>query len=89
MAWIELGISPGLFRTQLLADVGAGQALVGLSKAPVFAMIIAVVGCHQGMQVKGDAESLGRRTSRAVVIAIFLVIVVDALFSVFFASWGV
>jgi len=89
MAWIELGISPSQFRTQLLANVGATQALVGLSKAPVFAVIIALVGCEQGFLVKGDAESLGMRTSRAVVIAIFLVIVVDALFSVFFAFWGV
>ena len=89
MAWTQLGISPSQFRTQLLADVDATQALVGLSKAPVFAAIIALVGCQQGLQVKGDAESLGMRTSRAVVIAIFLVIVVDALFSVFFAVWGV
>lgn len=89
MAWIELGISPSQFRTQLLANVDAAQALVGLSKAPVFAAIIALVGCQQGLLVKGDAESLGMRTSRAVVIAIFLVIVVDALFSVFFALWGV
>jgi phospholipid/cholesterol/gamma-HCH transport system permease protein len=89
MAWIELGISPGQFRSQLLASVSATQALVGLSKAPVFAVVIALVGCQQGLLVKGDAESLGRRTSRAVVIAIFLVIVLDALFSVFFALWGV
>ncbi|WP_370739260.1 MlaE family ABC transporter permease [Roseisalinus antarcticus] len=89
MAWTQLGISPSQFRTQLLADVGVGQALVGLSKAPIFAAIIALVGCYQGLQVKGDAESLGMRTSRAVVIAIFLVIVMDALFSVFFAVWGV
>lgn len=89
MAWIQLGISPSQFRTQLLTDVDATQALVGLSKAPVFAAIIALVGCHQGLSVKGDAESLGMHTSRAVVIAIFLVILMDALFSVFFAVWGV
>lgn len=89
MAWTELGISPSQFRTRLLADVGVAQALVGLSKAPVFAAIIALVGCYHGLQVKGDAESLGMRTSRAVVTAIFLVIVMDALFSVFFAVWGV
>lgn len=89
MAWIELGISPGMFRTQLLAGTDVSHLLVGLSKAPVFAVIIGVVGCHQGMQVKGDTESLGSRTSRSVVTAIFLVIVVDALFSVFFALWGV
>ena len=53
MAWIELGISPSQFRTQLLADVGATQALVGLSKAPVFAAIIALVGCQQGLHGQG------------------------------------
>ncbi len=89
MAWISLGISPGQFRTQLLAATDVSQMLVGLSKAPVFALIIGVVGCHQGIQVKGDTESLGQHTSRAVVVAIFLVIVVDALFSIFFALWGV
>lgn len=89
MAWINLGISPGQFRAQLLADTDVSHALVGLSKAPIFAMIIGVVGCYQGMQVAGNAESLGQRTSRSVVIAIFLVIVVDALFSIFFSLWGV
>lgn len=89
MAWVDLGISPGMFRTQLLMDTDVSHLLVGLSKAPVFALIIGVVGCHQGMQVKGDTESLGSRTSSSVVIAIFLVIVVDALFSIFFAIWGV
>ncbi|MDO9525392.1 MAG: MlaE family lipid ABC transporter permease subunit [Gemmobacter sp.] len=89
MAWIDLGISPGMFRTQLLVNTDVSHLLVGLSKAPVFAVIIAVVGCHQGMQVKGNTESLGSRTSRSVVVAIFLVIVVDALFSIFFALLGV
>ena len=89
MAWINLGISPGMFRTQLLNNTDVSHMLVGLSKAPVFALIIGVVGCHQGMLVKGDTESLGSQTSRAVVIAIFMVIVVDALFSIFFSLWGV
>ena len=89
MAWLDLGISPGMFRTQLLIDTDVSHLLVGLSKAPVFALIIGVVGCHQGMQVRGDTESLGSRTSRSVVIAIFMVIIVDALFSIFFALWGV
>lgn len=89
MVWTELGISPSQFRTRLLADVGVAQVLVGLSKTPVFAAIIALVGCYHGLQVKGDAESLGMRTSRSVVTAIFLVIVTDSLFSVFFAVWGV
>jgi phospholipid/cholesterol/gamma-HCH transport system permease protein len=89
MAWVELGISPGQFRARLLEGVDAAQALVGLSKAPVFAAIIALVGCRMGLLVKGDAESLGQRTSQSVVLAIFLVILLDALFSVFFAVLGV
>ncbi|MFQ6774883.1 MlaE family lipid ABC transporter permease subunit [Cereibacter sphaeroides] len=88
MAWIDLGITPGMFRTQLLADTDVSHAIIGLVKAPFFAVIIAVIGCHQGMQVSGNAESLGSHTSRSVVQAIFLVIVVDALFSIFFAVWG-
>ena len=89
MAWVELGISPGMFRTQLLNNTDVSHALIGLAKAPVFALIIGVVGCHQGMLVGGNTDSLGRQTSRSVVIAIFMVIVVDALFSVFFAQLGV
>jgi phospholipid/cholesterol/gamma-HCH transport system permease protein len=89
MAWIDLGISPAMFRTQLAANTSVSHALVGLSKAPVFAIIIAVVGCYQGLQVAGNTDSLGSRTSRSVVVAIFLVIVVDALASIFFSIWGV
>lgn len=89
MAWIDLGISPAMFRTQLAANTSVTHALVGLSKAPVFAMIIALVGCYQGLQVEGNTDSLGSRTSRSVVVAIFLVIVVDAVASIFFSVWGV
>lgn len=85
MAWIELGISPGMFLIRLLEDTSVDHVLVGFVKAPVFALIIGIVGCHAGMGVGGDAESLGRQTSAAVVRAIFAVILADALFSVFFA----
>jgi phospholipid/cholesterol/gamma-HCH transport system permease protein len=63
---------------------------VGLIKAPVFGFIIAVAGCYQGMQVKGNSEEVGRRTTMAVVQAIFAVIVLDAFFAVFFTEvgWG-
>ena len=88
MAWIELGISPAMFRTRLIEGTDISHVFVGLVKAPVFAIIIGVVGCHAGMQVQGNAESLGRMTSSAVVTAIFAVIVADALFSVFFAEIG-
>lgn len=89
MSWIDLGISPEMFLTQLLADTSVNHALIGLSKAPFFALIIAVVGCFQGMQVAGNTESLGSRTSRSVVVAIFLVIVMDSFFSIFFSLWGI
>ena len=85
MAWVELGISPSMFYIRLVDEVSVRHAMVGLVKAPVFAVIIGVIGCHAGMQVGGNAESLGRMTSAAVVAAVFLVILTDALFSVFFA----
>lgn len=88
MSWIELGISPEMFRTRLIEGTDVSHLMVGLIKAPVFALIIGVVGCHAGMQVESNAESLGRQTSKAVVTAIFAVIVADALFSIFFAQIG-
>lgn len=89
MAWVELGISPETFRIRLATWDNFLNAVVGLSKAPVFAMLIGIVGCYAGMQVRGNAESLGMMTSKAVVAAIFLVIVVDAAFSIFFLRVGI
>jgi phospholipid/cholesterol/gamma-HCH transport system permease protein len=89
MSWVELGISPAMFRTRLIEGTSIDHVMVGMVKAPVFALIIGVVGCHAGMKVGNNAESLGRMTSGAVVAAIFAVIVADALFSVFFAELGV
>jgi phospholipid/cholesterol/gamma-HCH transport system permease protein len=89
MSWIELGISPAMFRTRLIEGISVNNVLVGLVKAPVFALIIGVVGCHAGMKVESNAESLGRMTSSAVVTAIFAVIVADAAFSIFFAQAGI
>ncbi len=89
MAWIELGISPGMFFSRLIDDTSLDHVIVGFVKAPVFALIIGVIGCHAGMQVGGNAESLGAQTSSAVVRAIFMVILANALFSVFFAMLGI
>jgi phospholipid/cholesterol/gamma-HCH transport system permease protein len=89
MSWIELGISPGMFQTRLIENTGIWHLAVGMIKAPFFALIIGVVGCHAGMQVGNNAESLGQKTSSSVVTAIFAVIVTDAIFSVFFAQVGV
>ena len=88
MSWVELGVSPSMFRARLIANTDVSHVIVGLVKAPVFALIIGVIGCHAGMQVGKDSESLGRMTSSAVVAAIFAVIVADALFSIFFAQVG-
>lgn len=89
MSWIDLGISPEMFATRLVENTDISHVFVGLVKAPVFALIIGVVGCYAGMQVQSNAESLGRMTSSSVVISIFAVIVADAIFSVFFARIGI
>jgi phospholipid/cholesterol/gamma-HCH transport system permease protein len=89
MAWIELDVSPLMFITRLQTSVSVWHYIVGMAKAPFFAVIIAIVGCYKGMCVAGNAESLGRMTSQSVVAAIFLVIAADALFSIFFALVGV
>jgi phospholipid/cholesterol/gamma-HCH transport system permease protein len=89
MSWIELDISPAMFATRLSEGVDVSHALVGLIKAPVFAVLIGVIGCAAGLGVGDTAESLGRMTSSAVVAAIFAVILADALFSIFFQQIGV
>jgi len=89
MAWIDLGISPAMFMTRLVDGTDINHLTVGLVKAPAFALIIGVVGCHAGMKVKSNAESLGQMTSASVVAAIFAVIVADAAFSIFFAQIGI
>ncbi|MDO6585708.1 MlaE family lipid ABC transporter permease subunit [Salipiger sp. 1_MG-2023] len=89
MSWIELGVSPGMFQTRLYESVDVWHYAVGLIKAPFFAVIIGIIGSYEGMKVGGDAESLGSLTSTSVVLSIFLVILADALFSIFFAVVGV
>jgi phospholipid/cholesterol/gamma-HCH transport system permease protein len=89
MSWIELGVSPQMFLTRLYETTGIWHLAIGFIKAPFFAVIIGVIGCFQGMRVKGSAESLGRLTTASVVLAIFTVIVADAVFSVFFSEMGV
>jgi phospholipid/cholesterol/gamma-HCH transport system permease protein len=89
MARSELGVSYPDFIDRVQHALRLSDFLVGIGKAPVFAVIIAVVGCFQGFQVAGDAESVGRRTTISVVQAIFLVIVADALFSIVFNYLGI
>ncbi|MFT3689472.1 MlaE family lipid ABC transporter permease subunit [Paenirhodobacter sp.] len=89
MSWITLGISPSMFTGRLVADTSIWHAVVGLSKAPVFALVIGIIGVRGGMKVGNDAASLGAMTSTAVVQAIFAVIVLDAIFSIFFSEIGI
>jgi phospholipid/cholesterol/gamma-HCH transport system permease protein len=89
MSWIELNVSPGVFQARLLDATDPRHFLVGIVKAPFFALIIGLIGCYEGLKVEGNAESLGRNTSTSVVLAIFMVIVIDAVFSIFFAIVGV
>ncbi|MGE5103538.1 MAG: MlaE family lipid ABC transporter permease subunit [Betaproteobacteria bacterium] len=84
MARAELGLSFDVFLDRLREAIAMSTYLTGLSKAPVFATIIALVGCFRGFQTSGGAASVGAQTTTSVVQAIFLVIVTDALFSVVF-----
>ena len=86
--WADLGIPPGTFIQRIREVVPMTDFYVGLIKAPVFGFIIALAGCFQGMQVEGNSEQVGIRTTNAVVQSIFLVIVLDAVFAVFFSSVG-
>ena len=86
--WIGLDIPPVTY-VQLLRDIiPMTDFWAMLIKAPVFGILIGVTGCYEGMQVRQNAEEVGKRTTSAVVAAIFLVIVLDAMFAVFFSSIG-
>ncbi|MBI1205674.1 MAG: MlaE family lipid ABC transporter permease subunit [Azospirillum sp.] len=86
MAYLLLDISAGQFIAQLqVGPLDVYDVLVGMLKTPVFAVVIAMVGCHEGLQVTGSAESVGSRTTQSVVESIFLVIVLNALFSILFS----
>lgn len=86
MAQAQLDVGFTTFINRLDDAVSLTSFMIGIGKAPVFAIIIALVGCYQGFQVNGSAESVGRQTTLSVVQSIFLVILVDALFSIAF-SW--
>ncbi len=87
-AWTSLDIPPAAFIARIRDVVPVTDALQTLIKAPVFGILIAISGCYQGMQVEGNAEAVGLRTTAAVVQSIFLAIVLDAFFAVFFAKIG-
>ncbi len=85
---MQLGISFTQFTDRLHEVLGAKQYVLGMIKGPVFAFIIAAVGCFRGFQVSDNTESLGLHTTASVVNSIFLVIAFDALFSVIYTKLG-
>lgn len=87
MANTMLGISWYDFLQRFQYEIPLRALLIGIGKAPVFALIIASIACFQGMQVIGSSESVGRLTTRSVVLAIFFIIVADAVFSVIFSKF--
>jgi phospholipid/cholesterol/gamma-HCH transport system permease protein len=89
MARLQLGLGFEAFAVRLGEAVSYRSFMLGIGKTPVFAAIIAIVGCYQGFKVQGSAESVGQRTTISVVQSIFLVIVTDAMFSVLFSMLGV
>lgn len=88
MAYVHLGINFAQFINQLETAITNNSVLVGMIKAPVFAFVIALVGCYQGLRVSGSAESVGQLTTVSVVESIFLIITLDAVFSIFFSIIG-
>jgi phospholipid/cholesterol/gamma-HCH transport system permease protein len=84
VTWSALGLPPAVFFQRLVDNVGPTSFWVGMSKAPVMAVVIAGIGCRQGLNVGGDVESLGRRVTAAVVHAIFAAILIDAIFALIY-----
>jgi phospholipid/cholesterol/gamma-HCH transport system permease protein len=88
VAWFYGGMTPAVFIARLHEAVSVTHFEVGMIKAPFMALVIGIVACSEGLRVKGSAESLGKQTTISVVKSIFLVIVLDGAFAVFFASIG-
>src|SRR3990167_8611831 len=89
MARMMLGINFYVFLLHFRIDVALSNYVVGLIKTPVFALIVAGVGCFRGFQVQASADSVGHQTTKSVVQAIFLIIIADAIFSIIFSSTGI
>ena len=89
VSYVYSDISPTAFIDRLRLAIDVSTIAAGLIKAPFMALIIGTIGAVEGLKVKGSAESLGRHVTASVVKSIFLVIVLDALFSIAFARLGV
>jgi len=88
-SWWTLDISPAFFLIRLQSTVDWTHFMVGMSKAPVFGLVIAVVGCRHGLQVGENVESLGAHVTKSVVQSIFAVIVIDALFAMMYLELNI
>lgn len=82
--WGTIGLSPQFFFQRIAENVGAQHFWVGISKAPVMALVVAAIGCRQGMVTGGDVESLGKHVTAAVVHAVFAIIFIDAVFALLY-----
>ncbi len=89
VTWVNLGISPEAFIERAHEILTGWDVSVGIIKAPVFGMIIALIGCYEGLRVSGSAESVGRQTTKSVVESIFMILLLDAFFAVFFTTIGI
>lgn len=85
---ISLDISPGMFLSTLQQNVGVSHFLLGMAKAPVFAVVIGIIGCLEGFKVSGSAQSVGEHTTSSVVQSICMVIVIDAIAALFYMEMG-
>ena len=89
VAWSSLDINPAVFLERMRNSVPLDQFWVGMSKSPVFGLVVALIACRQGLQVGGSVQSLGKATTTSVVQAIFAIIVLDALFAIFYMELGI
>lgn len=85
---LTLDISPTLFISMVQQNIGVSHFFLGMAKAPIFAFLIAAIGCNEGFQVSGSAQSVGEHTTSSVVQSIFVVILLDALAALFYMEMG-
>jgi phospholipid/cholesterol/gamma-HCH transport system permease protein len=88
VGWLALDINPVVFAQRIQDFVPTTNFWVGLSKAPLFGLVVALIGCRQGLLVGGSVQSLGYHTTTSVVQAIFSIIVIDAIFAIFYMELG-
>lgn len=89
VGWLALDINPAVFIDRLRNNVPIDQFWVGMAKAPVFGFVVALIACRQGLNVGGSVQSLGARTTTSVVQALFSIIVIDAIFAIFYMEMGI